>query len=160
MGALRLYRRGWARVCDYSGTATRREFWWFTVINTVVVYAAAYLGSSQLVFVLTMRQGTSDFPGLIHAFCTFLAITIIALAPWISMLVRRVRDATGSAIAVLVLVLITCGSLIALLLGSVYSTQDSSQVVFVLVVVLVFATVAVTCVLPSREVGADDPWAR
>lgn len=159
MGALRLYKRGWAKGCDYSGTDTRREFWWFTVIHAVV-YVVAYAGSSQLVFVLTMRSGGSDFPGLIHAFCTFLAITVIALVPWMSMLVRRVRDATGSAIAALVLVLITCGSLIALLLGSVYSTQDSSQVVFVLVVVLAFTTVAVTCMLPSREVEADDPWAR
>lgn len=156
MGALRLYGRGWARTCDYSGTATRREFWWFTVIHAVV-YAGAYLGSVQLVIVLTMGRVASDFPGLIHAFCTFLAITVIALVPWMAMLVRRVRDATGSA---KVLVLITCGSLIALLLSSAYSTQDSSQVVFVLVVVLAFTTVAVTCMLPSREVEADDPWAR
>ena len=145
-GALRLYRRGWARTCQYSGTATRSEFWWFTLINAVV-YVGALFGALWLVLAETADWVVSyDFAGFLHAFLTLLVVTVVMLVPWTSLLVRRARDATGSNIAAVVLVLTTYSSLIALLPGS----TDWGQW-YLLFAIAGFLTLATVCVLPSRD---------
>ena len=163
MGALRLYRRGWARTCDSSGTATRSEFWWFTAIHAVV-YPVALIGSLLLVSILTESwRPTYDFAGFVHGFCTFLAVSLVMLAPWTSLLVRRVRDSTGSTIAALVIVVIAYGGLISLPFGSAYSTSQTVLLVgganvigvplgggFTWIALLAFAAVVIVCALPSR----------
>ena len=161
MGALKLYGRGWARICDYSGTATRSEFWWFTAINAVV-YPAALIGSLLLVSILTESWRPSyDFAGFVHGFCTFLAVSLAMLLPWTSLLVRRVRDSTGSTIAALVIVVIAYGGLISLPLSSAYSDQEIVLLVgwigvplgggVTWIALLAFAVVVIVCALPSRE---------
>ena len=146
MGALRLYGRGWARTCDYSGTATRSEFWWFTVIHTVF-YAGVVLCPLGLVLLLTASSRVSyDFTGLPAAFCIFLAVTLAMLLPWTSLLVRRERDATGSTIAAGILVLVAYGSLIATFWGIVTLT-----LLLLSLAVLGFLAVAVVSALPSRN---------
>ena len=153
MGALRQYGRGWARTFNYFGTATRTEFWSFTAINAVV-YPGVVLGAYWLIATLAPdRQASADFAGFFFLFSSIFAATVIMLVPWTSLLVRRVRDATGSAIAAFVLVLIVYGSLIGGLLAwpliSVSSPQNSLAGLWF--VVLAFATVAIVCALPSRE---------
>ena len=162
MGALRLYGRGWARGCNFSGTATRSEFWLFTLINAVV-YPAALIGSLWLVLLLTASwQPSYDFAGFLHGFCTFLAVTLVFAMPWTSLLVRRVRDSTGSTIAALVIVVITYGGLISLFFGSANSNQTVLLVGGANVIgvplgggitwfaLIAFAAVAIAGVLPSR----------
>ena len=166
MGALRLYGRGWAKGCDYSGTATRGEFWTFTAINAVV-YPAALIGSLLLVSILTESWRPSyDFAGFVHGICTFLAVSLAMLLPWTSLLVRRVRDSTGSTVAALVIVVIAYGGLISLPLSSAYSTQETVLLVgwigvplgggVTWIALLAFAAVVIVCALPSRERVTQD----
>ena len=158
MGALRLYRSGWARTCKFSGTSTRREFWTFTLIH-VVVYVVAYLGASQLVGVAYSRTSepedvTADFGPFLGAILGMTLLTAVLVAPWTSLLVRRVRDATASSIAAFGLAAVAYVGLAAVSLSSVASLDSSDPLapVFLLLAVLAFLTVAVVAALPSREV--------
>ena len=159
MGALRLYGRGWAKIGDYSGTATRSEFWTFTVINAVL-YVVASMGAVWLfTFVTADWLGRSEMSDIFffYFFSTIFvifALTVIVLAPWTSLFVRRVRDATGSSIAALVLVLIAYAGLIAVPLTLAASLVDSHPLapVFLSLAALAFLAVAVVSALPSREV--------
>ena len=156
MGALRLYGRGWARGCDYSGTATRSEFWWFTAINAVV-FGCVLAISIMFVGVAYSRTSepdevTADFGPFLSALLGMSLLTAFLVAPWMSLLVRRVRDATASNIAALVLVLIAYAGLIAVPLGLAASLDASDPLApgFQLLAVLAFLTVAVVSALPSR----------
>ena len=157
MGALRLYRSGWARTCKFSGTSTRREFWTFTLIH-VVVYVVAYLGASQLVGVAYSRTSepedvTADFGPFLGAILGMTLLTAVLVVPWTSLLVRRVRDATASSIAAFGLAAVAYVGLAAGSLSSVASLDSSDPLapVFLLLAVLAFLTVAVVSALPSRE---------
>lgn len=145
MGALRLYGRGWARTCQFAGTATRSEFWWFTLINAVV-YPGALVGGLWLMGTVTADWEGGEHDGILYLFLTLFVVTVVVLVPWTSLLVRRARDATGSNIAAVVLVLITYSSLIALLPGS----MDWGQW-YLLFAIAGFLTIATVCVLPSRN---------
>lgn len=87
-----------------------------------------------------------EHDGILYLFLTLFVVTVVVLVPWTSLLVRRVRDATGSNIAAVVLVLITYSSLIALLPGS----MDWGQW-YLLFAIAGFLTIATVCVLPSRN---------
>ena len=159
MGALRVYGRGWTRGCDYSGTATRSEFWWFTLIHAVV-----YVGAQSSVLLVTLAWSMSDrnwhsdrLAVLFDLLVLWLVLTVvmaaIIVAPWTSLLVRRVRAATASSIAALVLALTAYAGLIAvpLTLAASLDESDPFAPVFQLLAVVAFAAVAVVSALPSRE---------
>ena len=171
MGALRLYGRGWARICDYSGTATIGEFWWFTAINTVV-YAVAQSGALLLITAWgrSQYQGSDIGPPLLNWIAAIVAITVILVLPWKSLLARRIRDATASNKTVFVVVLVPCISLALVFVGLYW---------FLLLAALGFLVALVLSLLPSRALEteyrgavmararfdhdqreADDPWAR
>ena len=158
MGALRLYGRGWAKGCDYSGTATRSEFWTFTVTNAVF-YVVASLGAVWLfAFVTEDWLGRSEMSDIFFYFFSTIfaifAVTVIMLAPWTSLFVRRVRDATGSSIAALVFVLIAYAGVTAVSPAALAASLDASDPfapVFLLLAVVALLSVAVVAALPSRE---------
>ena len=160
MGALRLYRRGWAKGCDYSGTATRREFWWFTVIHAVV-YVAAQSGALLVTLAWAMSDRvwrTDPLAVLVDLLLLWLVLTVVIaaifVAPWTSLLVRRMRAATASSIAAFGLAVVAYVGPIAVLLtlAAVLDASDPRAPVFLSLAVVAFATVAAVAALPSREV--------
>ena len=188
MGALRLYGRGWARVCDYSGTATRREFWWFTAINAVV-FLSAECTAFVIISAWSIRYwGSSGLIGLVNFLLVGAVVTVvitaIVVAPWTSFLVRRVRDATGSNFAAFVVITIAFASLVAVplaLVAALYYLNSPGPIarVFLLLAALGILTVTVVSSLPTADVGilgrdcvvagtrpesdqseVNDPWAR
>lgn len=82
-----LYTRGWARFAQFSGRATRREYWWFSGINLLVL--AALFGSAMALG----SQNRVD-PALLVAVAS--AFTLISLIPWSSVGARRLHDTNKS----------------------------------------------------------------
>lgn len=184
-GVLGLYRRGWRSTCQYSGTATRREFWWFTLINLVVFLCAI----STLTLIVGFAYSTSSDPtdvtadfgpffgGIVAMFVSVVAL----LAPWTSLLVRRARDATASnAVAYGVVGGGYVGlAALPLALASSLQSPDPRTPWFLLAAVVGWSAVVAVSALPTREqeipgdspavkspepqqheLEDDDPWAR
>ena len=141
------------------------------MINGIV-----YVGAQSGALLLIMAWGRSQYPGsdigppLLNWIAAIVAITVILVLPWKSLLARRIRDATGSNKTVFVVVLVPCVSL-ALVFAGLYW--------FLLLAALGIFVALVLCLLPSRAPetdyrGAvmararldpdrqepDDPWAR
>lgn len=184
-GALRLYRRGWRSTCQYSGTASRHEFWWFTLLNFAVFLCATSTMTLLVGFAYSTssdpRDVTADFGPFFGAIVAMFVIVIALLVPWTSLLVRRARDATASNAVAYGVVAIGYVGLAALPLTLASSLQSSDPLTpwFLLAAVLGWSTVVVVSALPTREQKApngnhvvsraepqpgkcedDDPWAR
>ena len=156
-GALRLYRRGWRRTCQYSGTATRREFWWFTLINFIVFLCAINILTLIVGFAYATSSDptevTADLGPFFGAIAAIFVIVIALLAPWTSLLVRRARDATTSNAVAYGAVGVAYIGLVAfpLTLASGLQSSDPFTPWFLSATALSFLTVAVVSALPSRD---------
>ncbi|HEX8990883.1 MAG TPA: DUF805 domain-containing protein [Anaerolineales bacterium] len=76
----------------YSGRSTRKEFWMFTFINTVVI---GVLTSTALVL---GHQPIANKPiGIFDAVVTILVLyCLLILFPWLALAVRRLHDSDRS----------------------------------------------------------------
>ena len=144
----------WRKTADYLGVSKRGEFWSFSLINLVVTVAIIVLAILILVTVPgnTSNSTQAAFGVLFTGMFVILLLLTVAAVPWVPLVVRRCRDATGTGWVAIVGFVLLPLSLIA---------------------------VAIICLLPSREPAtpagdrvaarprtepeereADDPWAR
>ena len=144
----------WRKTADYLGVSKRGEFWTFSLINLVVTAAVIAFAILVLVTVpgTTNNSTQATFGVIFTGMLVILTLLTVAAVPWVPLLVRRCRDATGSGWVAIV--------------GFVF-------------IPLSLIAVAIICLLPSREsetpaggrVAArarpepeeredDDPWAR
>ena len=98
----------WARIFDYKGKSSRKEYW-FAFILEAVLFALAF-------FNVTL----SFIPiKVIHYFFLILALLIflylgLSIIPWISLTVRRLRDGGKSAWWALLMLIVGIGNVIVL----------------------------------------------
>lgn len=142
----------WRKTADYLGVSKRGEFWPFTLINMVITVAVIVV--AILVFV-TVPSTTSNatqaaFGVIFTGFYVILLLLTVALVPWIPLVVRRCRDATGTGWVAIVGFVFIPLSLIAVAIICLLPTrqQETSS----------RDRVAARARPEQRE--ADDPWAR
>ena len=81
-GQSEFYFAAWRRAFDFRGVASRMEYWSFVLVNLVIyLVLSAILSSDRL---------SDSFTALVLILCW-----VILLVPSLSLLIRRVRDATG-----------------------------------------------------------------
>jgi len=91
----RCYLDGWRKCSSYKGKATRKEFWSFIILNTLLILFIGGLSYFWLVNIIadnTSRGGMA----LIWSYFVFLPLTtllpLILLLPILSLGVRRMHD--------------------------------------------------------------------
>lgn len=118
---LTAYARFWRRYAVFSGRASRSEFWWALLCNTVAVLGLG-LASVVLIAIGTTldRRGApiAALPNGIGAVLAFLAAVYLLaeILPNIAIAVRRLHDADLSGLFVLLALLPSVGGLILLVL--------------------------------------------
>lgn len=101
--------RMWGRIFNYKDTATRKEYWFPFIFHFIIAALAAGL----MFLSLTMESGNLYYCLGAFALLGYLCFSVI---PWISLTVRRLRDAGKSGWWTLLILVIGVGSLILLLL--------------------------------------------
>ena len=116
------YWNVWRKSADYLGVAKRVEFWPFTLINIVALVAVVTVAWVYLERVADSREVAFIAIGLVVALSLLLAI------PWVPLVVRRVRDATGTGWIALVGLIPFFGlGQLALLVVCLFPTRQASD---------------------------------
>lgn len=117
----------WARIFDYKGTSTRKEYWFPFILHVLIGLVACINIISSWLFVIFMGgefmttfATIGHYAGLIIGgiLLLYLALSII---PWIALTVRRLRDAGKSGWWVLLLLVFGIGHVILFALCSLGS---------------------------------------
>lgn len=106
------YLAAWRRTFDFRGMSTRTEFWSFSLINAAVALFLLLSGETA--------AGTLS----IVLDLAYTAFIMLAFIPWLSVTTRRVRDATGSGLWTLFLLLPFVGGLVVLVMALMPSKQQ------------------------------------
>lgn len=101
--------RMWGRIFNYKDTASRREYWFPFIFHFIIAALAA--GLMYLSFVV--ESGNLLFCLGAFALLGYLCFSVI---PWISLTVRRLRDAGKSGWWTLLILVVGIGALILMLL--------------------------------------------
>lgn len=106
------YLAAWRRTFDFRGMSTRTEFWSFSLINAAVA------------LFLSLSRATAAGTLSIALDLAYTASIMLAFIPWLSVTTRRVRDATGSGLWTLFLLLPFVGGLVVLVMTLMPSKQQ------------------------------------
>ena len=144
----------WRKSADYLGVSKRQEFWPFTLINTVIVFAIITLAVLLLYTVpnATNNSTQAGFGIIVTGFWIILALLFLAAIPWFPLAVRRVRDATGSGWVAIVGLVFFPLSLIVIAIIALLPSRESDTIGF-------DRMEARTRQEPEQR-EAEDPWAR
>ncbi|MCR4930264.1 MAG: DUF805 domain-containing protein [Lachnospiraceae bacterium] len=117
----------WARIFDYKGTSTRKEYWFPFILHALIGLVAFINLLSSGLFVIFMKDWNfrtfatvGHYIGLILG-VILLAYLALSTIPWIALTVRRLRDAGKSGWWVLLLLVFGIGQIIILFLCSLGS---------------------------------------
>ena len=146
----------WRKTADWGGVAKRGEFWSFTSISLLIL---SVLGGFALVLYNSLADPYGDFSSgglILYSFTIFLLVVsyFVLTIPWFPLVVRRVRDATGSGWWALTWLIPLVGWMIGLVLF-LAPTRDDSK--------LSPSEPSDNWTSPAAEnpqYDADDPWQR
>lgn len=113
-----MYLQGWRRYFDFVGVSTRTEYWTFTLIN-LAVGLVLILG-----WFLTGSTNEADQLQWNIFGYLWLAFSLVALIPGLTAQIRRVRDATGSGLWVLLWLLPIVGGIVVFVMTLMPSKQQ------------------------------------
>ena len=115
--------RMWGRIFNYKDTASRKEYWFPFIFHFIIACLAAGL----LYLSFEMESGNLYYCLGAFALMGYLCFSVI---PWISLTVRRLRDAGKSGWWTLLVLVVGIGALILMLLctaaSAAYNTGNSS----------------------------------
>lgn len=109
------FARMWANTFDYKGRASRKEYWFPFIIQCLIALAAAGL----LYASLSVTSGGLWF--CLGAFA-LLGYLVLSFLPWLSLTVRRLRDAGKSGWWTLLVLVVGVGAIILMILCTAGST--------------------------------------
>ncbi|MCL1036180.1 DUF805 domain-containing protein [Shewanella submarina] len=132
---MEFYLRGWRRCFDFSGRASRQEFWMFNLVSLIFAFLATVLDDIVIGYRF-IKLETDDYYSATEAFVLvlndvvfgpfyFIYITLAAL-PALAVMVRRLHD-TGRTGWMLLLPLIPLIGTIWLLVLLLSRSQDSDN---------------------------------
>jgi len=101
----------WAKTFDYKGKATQKEYWFPFIFHALIMLIAAGL--------LVASFMTEEF-GLLLCLAAFalLGYLTLSILPWISLTIRRLRDAGKSGWWTLLLLIVGIGVIALLIICS------------------------------------------
>ena len=86
MGPVEGFTTAWRKSFTYGGKATRAEYWWFYLINFIVIFGVYVL------MALAAANFLVDIEGLQFVFSLLLIYVLASAFPNLSIVVRRLRD--------------------------------------------------------------------
>ena len=98
----------WARIFDYKGKSSRKEYWFAFILEAVLFALAFFNVTLSLIPVKVIH-----YIFLILALLIFLYLGL-SIIPWISLTVRRLRDGGKSAWWALLMLIVGVGNVILL----------------------------------------------
>ena len=104
-----MYFQAWRKYFDFLGVATRSEYWTFTLINLAI---------HLLLAIVTFSTGTVEddmFQPNIVVFA-WIAFAVLTIIPALTVAIRRVRDATGTGLWLLIGLLPFVGGIVVLVM--------------------------------------------
>ena len=104
-----MYFQAWRRYFDFLGVATRSEYWTFTLINLAIHLLLAIVAFSTG----TVENDMFRPNIVVFAWVAFAVLTII---PALAVTIRRVRDATGTGLWFLIVLLPFVGGIVVLVM--------------------------------------------
>ena len=140
------YWNVWEKSADYLGVAKRVEFWPFTLINLV-----AWVGVVAIALVYVFARAADSPRTAAIAIVLVGALSLLLTIPWVPLVVRRVRDATGTGWISLVGLIPFFGlGQLALLVVCLFPTRQASDPAYS----------GVPTKAEPVQYDDDDPWAR
>ena len=104
-----MYFQAWRKYFDFLGVATRSEYWTFTLVNLAI---------HLLLAIVTFSTGTVEndtFQPNIVVFA-WIAFAVLTIVPALTVAIRRVRDATGTGLWILIGLLAVIGNIVVLVM--------------------------------------------
>lgn len=111
--------RMWARIFNYKDTATRKEYWFPVIFHVLVMAAACGLMWASYYF----EQGSLYY--CLGAFA-LLGYLVFSVLPWLSLTIRRLRDAGKSGWWTLLIFIVGVGLLVLMIICTSSSAIYSS----------------------------------
>lgn len=109
------FREMWVRIFDYKGVSGRKQYWF---------PFALHCGIALLVSCLVLASLMAESGGLFFFLgaSALVGYLVLSIIPWISLTVRRLRDAGRSGLWTLPVLILGAGLIILLLLCTSAST--------------------------------------
>ena len=104
-----MYFQAWRRYFDFLGVATRSEYWTFTLINLAIHLLLAIL-------FLSTAPTQDDMLQLNVVAYVWIAFALLTIIPALTVAIRRVRDATGTGLWILIGLLPFVGGIVVLVM--------------------------------------------
>ena len=140
------YFEAWRRACNYSGRATRTEYWSFNLVNLVVLILSLAIWIRTGGGVEVQSYLGEAFP-IIHwnaAGRFFVVFALVAIIPSINVNIRRVRDATGSGWWILL-------GLVPSVVGVIFFTYAEASIVWAIVAFIGYLIVVGISLMPTYD---------
>ncbi len=104
-----MYFQAWRKYFDFLGDATRTEYWTFTLINLAIHLLLAILFFST-------APTQDDMLQLNVVAYVWIAFALLTIIPALTVAIRRVRDATGTGLWILIGLLPFVGGIVVLVM--------------------------------------------
>lgn len=107
----------WARIFDYKGKSTRKEYWFPFILHAILGLLVFCDLAISILFTFLMIGNDGVFVAAVHYIFLILALPLmfyltLSVIPWISLTVRRLRDAGKSGWWTLLLLFFGIGHII------------------------------------------------
>jgi uncharacterized membrane protein YhaH (DUF805 family) len=119
------YKKYWSNILNFSGTATRSEYWWPAIINAIIAFIAAAVVQNIVGHPITEIYNFAD---LNYSLGTRFIAFLVWLANW-TVTVRRLHDTDRSGWWIVIQIIPLLGTiwfLILMLLPSHSQTRWSN----------------------------------
>ena len=117
-----MYLGVWQKWLDFSGRATRSEYWLFVIMNYVVLFA--------LMGILIAMEGAAAYgesEELGPAFWIYIVFIVSTLIPQLAVSVRRLHDSGHSGMWILIKVVPGLGGIVLFVLLVLNSEKRDNQ---------------------------------
>ncbi|MCP4144436.1 MAG: DUF805 domain-containing protein [bacterium] len=116
---MELYFKVWKNYVVFSGRATRTEYWFFVIVNMVLIILLG--GMSAL-----MTRGESD-PTSNPMFYVYIAFDLAIFLPTLAVTVRRLHDSGKSGLWILMLFIPLLGQVVLFIMMLLGSQEEENR---------------------------------
>jgi len=87
------YMEAWRNTFDFSGRATRSEYWWYNLVNSAVMFVISFAFSAYMMTsVLNTQYYEPNMFVIMSIFGVMIIFGIATFIPTLSVSVRRLHD--------------------------------------------------------------------
>jgi len=120
------FRRFWRGYARFSGRASRSEYWWATLVLTVVTFVALVLPGTIAILSENLTGSSSVPPVFVVAVVLSLAWLLGTIVPSFAVTARRLHDGNFSALFLLLL-FVPFGSIVVFVLTLLESRPEGAR---------------------------------